>query len=101
MKCQSQRNFYWLGTSTVVILFLLSHYKGKCKNYMGITLLSTLGKIIARVLGKRIRSKVKSPFQYGFTRYRSTIDTIFIMYQISKKILAQYKELHVCTIDLK
>ena len=63
---------------------ILPLYKGKgsrreCKNYRGITLLSTPGKAFALTFLAWIRTKlleVRLPEQSGFTPHRSTVDRI-------------------------
>lgn len=39
--------------------------------------------------------------QRGFRKGRSTIDLIFIIRQINKKVLGKNKEIHACFMDLK
>jgi len=62
-------------------------HKGKgsrreCKNYRGITLLSTSGKLFALTLLARIKTKlleVRRPEQSGFTPHRLTVDRIITL----------------------
>lgn len=75
------------------------------KNYRGTTLSSVPGKAsLARILEKRLTEKLESSIedtQHGFRKGRTTEDLIFIIRQISDKLLRKGKEMHVCFIDLK
>jgi hypothetical protein len=60
--------------------------KSKCSNYRGISLLSTVYKILATVINNRLTTYAKdllSQEQNGFRINRSTMDKIFIMRQIN------------------
>ena len=75
---------------------LLSHYlrtrvqeQTACGNHRGISLLSTAGKILARIMLNRliplVAEKNLPESQCGFRRNRSTTDMIFTVRQIQEK----------------
>lgn len=60
----------------------------ECRNYRGITLTSTMSKMYARILEKRVREKVEHTLeetQFGFRSNRGTADAMFIMRQLEEK----------------
>ena len=68
--------------------------RSDCGNYRGISLLSTAGEILAKILLKRLQhiAEVILPeSQCGFRRSRSTIDMIFILRQLQEKAVEQQK----------
>ena len=76
------------------------------KNYRGITLLNTGGKIFASILHSRLSEWLEercliSESQFGFRRNRSTTDCIFILNTLVEKSLNTGKPLYVCYVDLK
>ena len=85
---------------------LLSHKgpKSKCSNYHPITLLSVPGKVFARVILARIQpllNRTRRPQQSGFTRGRSTIDTIFALRLLSEIHHEFNRPLNVAYLDIK
>jgi len=83
-------------------LAILPIYKGKgspknCKNYRGISLLSTPGKVFATVQLLAHRRVEQS----GFTPGRSTIDRIFTLNTIIQSRKAFQKPLWLAFVDLK
>jgi hypothetical protein len=68
--------------SEVLFFFLV------CSNYQGISLLSTLYKILSNILLSRLTpyvDEIIGDHQCGFRRYRSTTDQIFCICQILEK----------------
>ena len=67
-------------------------------------LLSVAGKILANILLKRLIQHVSEDLmpetQCGFRQNRSTSDMIFAARQILEKSREQYRDLHMCFIDL-
>ena len=62
--------------------------KTDCNNYRGISLLSTIYKILSNILVSRLNPYAKEIIgdqQCGFRRNRSTIDHIFCIRQILEK----------------
>ena len=84
-------------------------FKGKgsiqeCSNYRGISLLSVVGKLYARVLINRIRDKTEGAIleiQSGFRRGRGCADQTFIVRQICEKYLGKGKEVFFAFLDLE
>ena len=72
--------------------FVVPFWKGKgdrqdC-NYRGVTLLSVLGKVFARIILDRVRHRLfehQRPEQSGFTPKRSTIDRILALRVLTER----------------
>ena len=63
-------------------------YKGKCKNYRGISLFSMFGKIYVGILADRVRRVTGGLIdndQGGFRAGRECVDQIFTLKQIGEK----------------
>jgi hypothetical protein len=71
--------------------------KTDCNNYRGISLLSTLYKILSNILPSRLSpfiDKIIGDHQCGFRRNRSTIDQIFYFRQILEKKWEYNEKVH-------
>lgn len=81
------------------------HKKGDkldCKNYRGISLLSTTYKILSKIILSRIEKYVASivgEHQAGFMAGRSTTDQIFILKEIASKYWEYNKDLYILFVD--
>ena len=72
-------------------------------NYLGISLLSTAGKIQAKILLKRLQTiaeLILPESQYGFRTSRSTIDMIFALRHLQEKAVEQQQSLYMIFVDL-
>ena len=84
-------------------------YKGKgdkceCSNSRGINLLSVVGKLVGRVLIKRVRAGTECAIgeeQCGFTQSRGCMDPVFAVRQVCEKYLANGKEAFWAFMDLE
>ena len=77
--------------------------RGDCNNYRGISLLSTVGKLFARVILKRLQTladRVYPESQCGFRSGRSTVDMVFAVRQLQEKCREQGRPLYLAFIDL-
>ena len=87
---------------------IVTLYKNKgdcsdCNNYRGISLLSIVGKVFARVALNRLQklaSRVYPESQYGFRAGRSTVDMIFSLRQLQEKCREQKQPLFIAFVDL-
>ena len=88
---------------------IISIYKKKgdrvvCRNSRDISLLSTAGKVLARVMLVRllqcVADDVLPESQCGFRRERSTVDIVFAARQLQEKCREQHKDLFMVFIDL-
>ena len=89
---------------------IISIYKKKgdravCRNSSkGISLLSTAGKVLARVMLVRllqcVADDVLPESQCGFRRERSTVDMVFVARQLQENCCEQHKDLFMVFIDL-
>ena len=73
-------------------------------NYRGLCVTSTLSRLWAKILQKRLREEVGdkiSEDQSGFTPGRSCVDNLFILQQLIEKRSRKNEELHIAFIDLK
>ena len=75
-----------------------------CTNYRGISLMSIVGKVFARVLNERVKvltgDKVMDE-QGGFRLGRGCIDQIFAVKQIVEKIIEKNKKVYMAFVDLE
>ena len=86
---------------------IITFYKNKgdrldCNIYRGISVMSIIGKIFARVLLTRLQAlvdRIDPEFQCGFRAERST-DMIFTVRQLQKKSPEQGKPLYLAFSDL-
>ena len=88
--------------------FIVNIYKKKsdkaiCENYRGISLLSTVSKILTPVANGRLRTMaeiVLPESQSGFCHLRRTIDMIFSVRQLQKEYRELYRTLYLAFTDL-
>ena len=90
--------------ATIVTIYKNKGDKADCGNSRGISLLSVAGKILAKILLKRLIKHVSEELmpetQCGFRQNRSTSDMIFVARQTLEKSREQYRDLHMCFVDL-
>ena len=89
--------------SKIVTLYKNKGDKSDCNNYRGISLLSIVGKLFARIILRRLQrlaDQVYPESQCGFRAGRSTIDMIFSVRQLQEKCREQNKPLYMAFIDL-
>ena len=88
---------------------LITIYKNKgdraeCGNSRGIALLSTAGKILAKIVLQRIMKNITERIlpetQCGFRADRSTVDMVFSARQVIEKCREQHRDLYIAFIDL-
>lgn len=87
---------------------IITIYKNKgersdCNNYRGISLLSIVGKVFARVILIRLQTLAEQVYpesQCGFRAGRSTADMVFSLRQLQEKCREQKMPLYVAFIDL-
>lgn len=90
-------------TGTIVTL----HKKGDqqlCKNYRGISLLSTVYKTLSTLIQKRLSEKLSGKigqYQCGFIRGRSTTDAIHTIKHVIEKAREHKMEIDLLFIDFK
>ncbi|KAK2573141.1 RNA-directed DNA polymerase from mobile element jockey [Acropora cervicornis] len=93
-----------LRDAVIVSLYKHKGEKSDCSNYRGVTLLSTAGKILARVLLDRlipaIVEEVLPESQCGFRANRGTTVMIFVLRQIQEKCREQNMALYAAFMDL-
>uniref|UniRef100_A0A5F8GN97 RNA-directed DNA polymerase n=1 Tax=Monodelphis domestica TaxID=13616 RepID=A0A5F8GN97_MONDO len=93
-----------LRDASIVVLYKNKGTRTACDNYRGISLLSTAGKIFARVILNRLLSSVSEQnlpeSQCGFRPDRSTIDMVFTVRQMQEKCLEQNLSLYIVFVDL-
>ena len=77
--------------------------RGDCNNYRGISLLSVTGKLLARILLRRLQKIAEEVYpesQCGFRSNRSTTDMIFAVRQLQEKSREQREPLYLAFVDL-
>ena len=89
--------------ANIITLYKNKGDRSDCNNYRGISLLSIIGKVFARVILKRLQVLAEGIYpesQCGFRPQRSTIDMIFSLRQLQEKCREQRKPLYIAFIDL-
>ena len=95
-----------LHTSYIALVYIQSHNKGErsdCNNYRGISVLSSVGKVFARVILLRLQKlaeRIYPESQCGFRAERSTICMVFSLRQLKEKCREQQMPLYIAFIDL-
>ena len=87
----------------IITLYKNKGERSDCNNYRGISLLSVVGKVFARVIlthPQRLAEQVYPESQCGFRAGRSTADMIFSLRQLQEKCREQNMPLYVAFIDL-
>ena len=91
--------------ATIVTIYKKKGDRADCGNSRGISLLAVAGKILARIMLKRlllhIAERILPESQAGFRQERSTIDMIFVARQLLEKAREQQKEMSLAFIDLR
>ena len=90
--------------ANIVTIWKRKGSKSDCNNYRGISLLAIAGKILGKVLLKRLTSTTIEPVlpesQCRLRANRGTTDMIFCARQIQEKSREQHKDLYMVFIDL-
>ena len=93
-----------LRDANIIHLYKNKGDSSSCDNHRGISLLSTAGKILARIMlnriTKHILDDVVSESQCGFRKQRGTVDMVFAIRQLQEKCAEQHQDLHLLFIDL-
>lgn len=92
-----------LRDARITTLYKNKGERSDCNNYRGISLLSIIGKVLARIVLSRLQllaNRVYPESQCGFRAGRSTIDMIFSLRQIQEKCQEQNQPLFIVFIDL-
>ena len=89
--------------SKIITLYKNKGERSDCNNYRGISLLSIVGKVFARVILIRLQKlaeRIYPESQCGFRAERSTIDMVFSLRQLQEKCREQHMPLYIAFIDL-
>ncbi len=92
-----------MSDSKIISLYKNKGERNDCNNYRGISLLSIVGKVFARVILIRLQKlaeRIYPESQCGFRAERSTIDMVFSLRQLQEKCREQHMPLHIASIDL-
>ena len=102
MKIWKQEKIPWEWSEGILWPVYKKGDRKQCNNYRGISLLNITYKIFTILLYNRL-SKIIEPeignYQMGFRPNRSTIDNIFIVWQIYEKCHEYNIDLHNIFID--
>ena len=104
-KWKYKKNIHiFLHNYILITLYKNKGDRGQCGNSRGIALLSTAGKVFAKILLNRLVSSVSEDIlpesQCGFRSNRSTADMIFAARQLLEKSREQRRDLYMAFIDL-
>ena len=88
--------------NTKITLFKNKGERSDCNNYKGISLLSIIGNVFAKVLIRlqKLVERVYPESQCGFRAGRSTKDMIFSLRQLQEKYRELQMPLYIALIDL-
>ena len=89
--------------SNIITLYKNKGARNDCNNYRRISLLSVVGKLIARLVLARLQlldDRIYPESQCGFRAGRSTTDMVFSIRQLQEKCREQHMPLYVAFIDL-
>ena len=93
----------WIN-GILVSLFKCKGEKSICDNFRGITLLESVGKVLARLLLTRLSEDICPAVipesQSGFRSGRGTVDMIFAVRQVQEKCIEQQMPLYQVFVDL-
>ena len=97
--------FVMVCVSCVYCTACLKGDRTNCDNHRGISLLSVVEKVLARIMLTRLSDYVASigilpESQCGFRTGRSTIDMIFSLRQLQEKCIGQHKDLYLIFVNL-
>jgi len=90
--------------SNIVTIYKNKGERSECGNSRGISLLSHGGKILTKIMLKRlmahISEKILPETQCGFRPGRGTVDMLFLARQLQEKCREQNKPLYIAFVDL-
>ena len=89
--------------SKIITLHKNKGERNDCNKYRGISLLSIVGKVFARVILIRLQKlaeRIHPESQCGFRAERSTIDMVFSLRQLQEKSREHHMPLYIAFIDL-
>ncbi|CAH1277284.1 CYP3A43, partial [Branchiostoma lanceolatum] len=92
-----------MRNSKIITLYKNKGDRTDCNSYRGISLLSIVGKVFAKVALRRLQvlaDRVYPESQCGFRAQRSTTDMIFSVRQLQEKCREQQRPLYIAFIDL-
>ena len=87
----------------IIAIYKNTGDRSECGNYRGISLFSTAGIILAKILLKRLQNiaeVILQESQCRLRRSRSTIDMIFTLRQLQEKAVKQQQSSYMVLIDL-
>ena len=89
--------------SKIITIYKSKGERNDCNNYRGISLLSIVDKVFARVILIRLQKQTERSYpesQCGFRAERSIIDMVFSLRQLQEKCIEQEMHLYIAFIDL-
>ena len=87
----------------IITLFKSKRERSDCNNYKGMSLLSVIGKVFAKVIlirQQKLAERDCPESQCGFRAGRSTIDMVFSLRQLQEKCREQQMPQCIAFIDL-
>ena len=90
--------------ANIILAYKQKGDRADCCNSRGISLLSIAGKVLAKIMLTRLLEHVVDfvlpESQCGFRRGRSTIDMIFVAWQLQEKCCEQHQDLYIAFVYL-
>ena len=97
-------NSFFIQASTITIYKNIGD-RAECGNSRGIALLAVAGKILAKMINRRVARNIGEKLipesQCGFRPSRGTCDMIFVARQLQEKCREQHTGMYMAFVDLK
>ena len=84
----------------IITLFKNKGERSDCNNYRGISLLSVIGKVFAKIILTRLQKLAERVYSESQCGWGSTIDMVFSLRQFQEKCREQQMPLYIAFIDL-
>ena len=94
------------GVGTIIPIYKNKGSPEDAKNYRGITLVSSLGKLFTKVINDRLNrfsglNDIINETQAGFRKNHSTVDQVFVLQTLIELALTEKRKLYVAFVDYK
>ena len=92
--------------ATIKVLYYKKSDRSNCNNYRRISLLSHAGKLLLKIVAKRLRDYCEAhgilpDEQRGFRPEQSTVDMLFVVRRLQELARRQRIPLYMCFVDLQ
>ncbi len=104
-KCWEEGDVPQSWKDAIIMILFKKGDKTNCNNYRGISLMSHMGKILAKIIAKRLQDYVEAvgilpEEQTGFRDNRACIDQIYVLRRVQEMCIELNIPLYICFVDL-